>query len=343
MTGTARPPLRFAAIGLNHDHIYMQVDRMTAAGGALVSFHAAEDDLAADFLKAYPHAKRTASQMEIMDDESIQLILTAAVPSERAGIGITAMRHGKDVMTDKPGATSRAQLDELKKVQAETGRIYSIYYEERLESRATTRALELVQAGAIGKFVHLIGLGPHLIRRAERPSWFFERARYGGIIADLGSHQCDQFIHFADTLDVEVSFARVANRANPDVPDLKDFGEACLAAPDASGYIRLDWFTPKGLPVFGDCRLMIVGTEGTIEVRKYIDVGHAGSEDNLFLVDGTSIRRIDCSDVLLSYGQQLADDILNRTETAMSQARCFKAAELALTAQAMAEAGAVIT
>ena len=339
MNGKARPRLRFAAVGLNHDHIFMQVDRMTAAGGELVSFHATEDDLAADFLKAYPDAKRAATQLQILEDKSIELILTAAVPSERAGIGIAAMRHGKDVMTDKPGATSLAQLAELKKVQAETGRIYSIYYEERLESKATTRALELVQAGAIGTFVHLIGLGPHLIRKAERPRWFFERARYGGIIADLGSHQCDQFIHFADTLDVEVSFARVANRANPDVPELQDFGEACLAAPNASGYIRLDWFTPKGLPVFGDCRLMIVGTEGTIEVRKYIDIGHAEAEDNLFLVDGRSIRRIDCSDVVLPYGRQLADDIVNRTETALSQARCFKAAELALTAQAMADAG----
>lgn len=339
MTGTATPRLRFAAIGLNHDHIFMQVDRMLAAGGELVGFHCCEDDLAAEFVAAYPDARRAASQAEIMEDESIQLVLTAAIPGDRAAIGLAAMRHGKDVMTDKPGATSLAQLAELRRVQAETGRIYSVYYEERLESRATIRALDLVRAGAIGRFVHLIGLGPHLVRKPERPHWFFERARYGGIICDLGSHQCDQFIHFADTLDVEVSFARVANRANADTPELQDFGEACLAAPHASGYLRVDWFTPKGLPVFGDCRLMVVGTEGTIEVRKYIDVGHAPGEDTLFLVDGAGVRRIDCADVALTYGRQLADDVLNRTETAMSQARCFKATELALTAQAMAEAG----
>ncbi|MDQ7246175.1 Gfo/Idh/MocA family protein [Dongia sedimenti] len=331
------PKIRFAAIGLNHDHIYMQADCVRAAGGELIGFHADEDDLAAEFARTYPSARRMASQAEILEDPSISLIVTAAIPSDRAGIGVAAMRHGKDVMTDKPGATSLEQLAELRQVQAETGRFYSIYYEERLESRATVRACELVRAGAIGRFVHSIGLGPHTIRRESRPAWFFDRTRYGGIICDLGSHQCDQFLYLADTLEAEVAFASVENRANGSTPGLQDIGEARLTAAQASGYFRLDWFTPSGLPVFGDCRLLIVGTEGTIEVRKYIDIGHAGSEHELFLINGESVRTIDCSKVELPYGRQLVDDVLNRTETAMSQAHCFKATELALRAQAMAE------
>ena len=329
--------IRFAAIGLNHDHIYMQVECITAAGGELVGFHAPEDELAAQFSRRYPDAKRVASADELLEDASIHLILTAAIPGDRAGIAIQAMRHGKDVMTDKPGATSLEQLAALRQVQAETGRIFSVFYEERFDNKPTIRACELVRAGAIGEFVHSVGLGPHLIRKAARPRWFFERARYGGIITDLGAHQCDQFLYLANTLEAEVVQASVANRANPDVPELQDVGEAMLASARASGYFRLDWFTPAGMPVFGDCRLLIVGTEGTIEVRKYIDIGRGDPQPALFLTDRQSVRAIPFDDVDLPYGRQLVGDILERTETAMTQAHCFKATELALQAQALAE------
>jgi predicted dehydrogenase len=331
-----QPKLRFAAVGLNHGHIYMQVDRMAASGGELVAFHAVEEDLAAEFGRRYPLARRVPTPAAIYEDPSIALVLTAAIPSERASIAIEAMRHGKDVMTDKPGVTSLEQLAAVRRVQAETGRIFSIYYEERFENPATIRANELVKAGAIGEFVHLIGLGPHLIRKPTRPTWFFERARYGGIITDLASHQCDQFLHLAGS--AEVVTASVANRANPETPELQDIGEAILRSPTASGYFRVDWFTPSGLPVFGDCRLLIIGTEGTIEVRKYIDIGQPEVQPNLLLTDRRGVRAIDFSDAEPQYGHQLVADILDRTETAMTQAHCFRAMELALEAQALAEA-----
>jgi predicted dehydrogenase len=337
------PKLRFAAIGLDHNHIYMQVERIASAGGRLEAYYAAADALAMPFERRHPNARRVEDPAVILEDPKIALVLTAAVPSERARIAIEAMRHGKDVMTDKPGATSLEQLEALRRAQAETGRIYSIYYEERFENPTTIRALELVRAGAIGDFVHSLGLGPHLIRKASRPAWFFERARYGGIITDLGSHQCDQFLYLANTLDVDVVQASVANRANADLPELQDIGEVMLRSPRASGYFRLDWFTPSGLPVFGDCRLLIVGTEGTIEVRKYIDLGREGVQPALYLTDKKGVRAVDFSDAQPQYGRQLVADVLDRTETAMSQAHCLKAMEIALRAQALAEQAGVET
>lgn len=332
-----QPKLLFAAVGLNHGHIYMQVDRIAASGGKLVSYFAIEDDLAAEFGRRYPDARRVSTPAAIYEDESIALVLTAAIPAERAGIAIEAMRHGKDVMTDKPGLTSLAQLAAVRQVQAETGRIFSVYYEERLENPATLRANELVRAGAIGDFVHLLGLGPHLLRKPTRPAWFFERERYGGIITDLGSHQCDEFLWLANSLDVEIVRATLDNRANPETPELQDIGEVMLRSATASGYFRVDWFTPRGMPVFGDCRLLIVGTEGSIEVRKYVDIGTPEVQPALLLCDAKGVRAVDFSDADPQYGHQLVADILDRTETAMSQAHCFRAMELALQAQAMAE------
>ncbi|TCL68194.1 Gfo/Idh/MocA family oxidoreductase [Rhizobium sp. BK251] len=332
--------LRFAAIGINHDHIYGQVNVMLRAGAELVAFYAAEDDLAATFSQRFPQAERVGDRRRILEDRSIGLVLSAAVSSERAGIAIDAMHHGKDVMLDKPGMTTLDQLAEVRRVQAETGRIVSILYSEHFETASTVKAGELVQAGAIGQVIHTTGLGPHRLRKPTRPDWFFDRKRYGGILADIASHQCEQFLFFTGSLEAEVLSATVANRANPETPGLQDYGDIHLRTPQATGYIRVDWFTPDGLPTWGDGRLFIVGTEGTIELRKYLDVAGRPGGDHLFLVDRKGTQHIDCSGVELPYGRQLAADIRDRTETAMSQEHCFKAMELALKAQLQAEATA---
>ncbi len=330
--------LRFAAIGLNHDHIYGQVNVMLRAGAELVAFHAVEDDLAAVFAGRFPQARRVADRREILEDGSIALIVSAAISSERAGLAIEAMRHGKDVMLDKPGMVTLDQLADVKQVQAETRRIVSILYSEHFETASTVKAGELVKAGAIGKVIHTTGLGPHRLRKPTRPDWFFDRKRYGGIITDIASHQCEQFLFFADSLEAEVLSATVSNRANPDTSGLQDYGDFHLRTPDVTGYVRVDWFTPDGLSTWGDGRLFIVGTEGTIELRKYIDVAGRPGTDHLFLTDRKGMQHIDCAGLDLPYGRQLAADIRDRTETAMGQEHCFKAMELALKAQALAEA-----
>ncbi len=329
--------IRFAVIGINHAHIYGQVDCLLAAGAKLVGFHAPEDALAKDFSERYPQVPRAAERQRLLEDPRIALIVSAAIPCERAPLGIEAMRHGKDYMTDKPGMTSLEQLGEVRRVQAETKRIYSVCYSEHFETRSTVKAGELVAAGAIGKVVNTNALGPHKLKNLPRPRWFYERRKTGGILTDIASHQCEQFLFFAGAVEAEVVAATVANRANPGEPELQDFGEMLMRAGEVTGYARVDWFTPDGLPVWGDGRLVILGTQGTLELRKYVDIGGRPGGDHLFLVDRKGVQRIDCRDVELPYGRELLADIRDRTETAMPQARCFKAMELALTAQAMAE------
>jgi predicted dehydrogenase len=331
--------LKFAAIGINHSHIYGQVDCLKTAGAQFVAFHAIEDDLAAAFGAKYPEAKRVADPKAILEDASIAIVVTAAIPADRAAISIAAMKHGKDVLSDKPGMTTFAQLEEIKKVQKETGRIYSVMYSEHFEVRATVEAGNLIAQGAIGKVINTVGLGPHAIRNNQRPDWFFERARYGGILTDIGSHQFEQYLFFSGAMDAEVVSASVANRGNPDKPGLQDVGDVHLKTANTSGYIRVDWFTPSGLPTWGDGRLTILGTEGYIELRKYIDIAGQPGQDHLFIVNKEGPRHIDCSQTALPYGPAFLDDVRNRTETAMPQERCYNAMKLALTAQQMAERG----
>ncbi|MGI8907488.1 MAG: Gfo/Idh/MocA family protein [Candidatus Sumerlaeaceae bacterium] len=330
-------PIRFAAVGLNHGHVYAMIDLLRNAGAELAGFHSREDDLAKGFSKQHPDVQRADSMDRIFQDESIQVVVSAAIPDERASIGCAAMRHGKDVMMDKPGATTIEQLKELRQVQSETGRIYSVCYAERLDQRATVAAERMVRNGAIGKVIQTIGLGPHRPALHTRPEWFFDRERYGGILVDIGSHQFDQFLAFTNSTTATIVASRAGNSHHPQHPGFDDFGDAMLQGDSgAAGYIRLDWFTPDGLPTWGDGRLFVLGSEGTIEVRKYVDVAGRPGDSHVYLVDRTGMHYIDCKDEPLQYGPRFLDDVRNRTETAMTQQHCFAATELALRAQVQA-------
>ncbi len=334
---TAGPRLRFGVVGMNHDHIYGQVEAVRRGGGELVSFYAKEPELAAAFAAKYPDAKHASDERAVLEDPTIALVVSSIIPSERAPLGIRVMQHGKDYMADKPGITSLEQLAEVRRVQAATKRIYSILYSERLESPATVRAGELVRDGAIGKVVQTVGLGPHRVNPPDRPAWFWDPARYGGIICDIGSHQLDQFLFFTGSTSGEIVASQVRNVRHADHPAFQDFGDVMVRGNGGTGYVRVDWFTPAGLPTWGDGRLTILGTDGYIEIRKYVDLAGREGGNHLFLVDGKGVRRIDCSAVELPFGRQLVDDVLDRTETAMSQAHCFLATELALRAQKQAQ------
>lgn len=330
-------PLKLGVIGIDHRHIFGQLDKMLAIGCTCKGWWTeGEPQPVEGFVERFPDIPRVADRQMLLDDPEIDMILIADVPVNRAARATEAMRAGKDVMTDKPGCTTLEQLDTIKACVAETGRIWSIDFSERFEVPAVTKAAELITQGCIGKVVQTTGLGPHRLNRATRPDWFFDEASYGGILADIASHQVDQFMFFTGAKDAEIVTSSVGNFANPGDTGLQDFGEIMLRSDNAQGYIRVDWYTPDGLPTWGDGRLTILGTEGTIELRKYVDVAGRDGTDHVFLVNGDRCEYIDASDAPLPYFEQLVNDVNKRTETAMSQAHCFKVMELALKAQAQA-------
>ena len=338
MPDTTLPPLRFAAVGLDHRHIYDQVQSLLDVGAQCVGYWTEGTPKTLEgFARRFPHIPRVDDRRRLLDDRSIELVTCAAIPCDRAAHAVEAMRAGKDFMADKPGVTTFAQLDDVRRVQQETRRIWTVNFTERFEVRAVTRALALVREGAIGEVIQTVGLGPHRENRSLRDAWFYDKAKYGGILVDIASHQIDQFLMLTNSSGAEITLARAQNTAHPDDPRFEDFGEIGLAAGKASGYIRVDWFTPDGLPTWGDGRLFIYGTRGTIELRKYVDLAGRPGKDHLFLVDANGVQHIDCSDAGLPYYADLRADIAQRTETAMPQAHAYKVCELALRAQARAE------
>mgnify|MGYP003676886222 CR=1 FL=1 len=329
--------VEFIALGLDHRHIYGMTQNMLDTGARCLGFWTeGTPDTLTGFVKRFPDLHRF-EHLEDALSASASLALISAIPADRAALATKAMQLGMDVMTDKPGCTTLAQLAQIKTCVAQTKRIWSINFSERFEVPAVTRATQLVEDGAIGQVVNTVGLGPHRLNRPTRPGWFFDRSQYGGILTDIASHQIDQFLHFTGSETAEITQAFVANYANPSDSGLQDFGEVSLRSPQGTGYIRVDWFTPDALPTWGDGRLTILGTDGYIELRKYVDVSGATGTDHLILVNGDRCEKIDAQDAGLPYFARFTQDLIYRTETAMTQNHCFTVMELALKAQTIAE------
>jgi predicted dehydrogenase len=329
----------FAAVGLDHGHINGMCNGLTEAGAELKWVYDDDPAKVAAFTGRFPRARVAMSEDQVLQDAGVHLVASAKVPADHAAWGTRVMRHGKDYFTDKPALTTLGQLAEARRVVAETGRKYAVYYSERVHVESAVFAGQLVREGAIGRVLQVIGLGPHRPGLASRPPWFFERERYGGILCDIGSHQAEQFLYFTGNTEARVVSSRVANFGHPDHPGLEDFGDCALAgANGAAGYFRVDWFTPDGLSVWGDGRMFILGTAGYLELRKYVDVAREATGDHIYLVDGHCEHHLAVGGkVGYPFFGELVRDCLERTERAMSQAHAFKAAELCLDAEARAE------
>jgi predicted dehydrogenase len=326
-----------AAAFLDHGHIYGQCNGLTEAGAELKWVYDPDPKKVAAFVEKFPTVKVARSFEEILGDPAVKLVASAAVPSERGPIGCRAMEAGKDYFSDKPPFTTLAQLDQAKQVVAKTGRKFFVYYAERLHVESAMYATQLVEQGAIGRVIQVLGLGPH--REGQgRPDWFYDPAKFGGILCDIGSHQFEQFLAYSGATDATVMHAAVGNYAHPDHPKFEDFGQATLLGNNgATNYIRVDWFTPDGLSIWGDGRTFILGEKGYIELRKYVDIGREDTGDHLYLVDQKGEQRMDVAGkVGFTFFGGFILDCLNRTEKAMTQAHAFKAAELCLLAQAAA-------
>lgn len=331
--------LKFAAAGLDHGHIFAMTKGLENSGAECVLVWDSDPKKVEDFIKRFPNAKAVESLEEILSDESIALVANAGIPAHRFDIGKKVLKAGKHFFVDKPPFTTLEQLAEARELVEKYGRKYMPYFAERIHNEAAEKAGELIKSGRIGRVLQVLITAPHRLSKSARPQWFFERKEYGGILCDIGSHQFEQFLYFSGSDSAEIKYARVANMNNPDYPELQDFGEACVQMDNgASGYCRVDWFTPDGLPVWGDGRTIILGTEGTIEIRKYIDFAQEGNPpQTLYVIDKSGVEKIQCLGMGFPFFGQFVLDILNGTENAMTQSHAFAAAELTLKAQQIAE------
>ncbi len=326
---------QIAAVALDHGHIYGMCNGLVEAGATIKWVYDPDAKKVDEFIEKFPEAQAAESLEQVLKDDSIKLVAAAAIPSKRSALGNQVMEAGKDYFTDKTPFTTMAQLEETKRVVEKTGQKYMVYFSERLHVEGAVFAGDLINEGAIGRVLQVTGFGPHRLNADSRPDWFFDKEQYGGILCDIGSHQIEQFLYYAGCKDAEVVHSKVANYDNPEYPELEDYGDATLVGDNgATQYFKVDWFTPDGLSTWGDGRTFITGTEGTIEIRKYVDVAREETGDHVFLVNKDGEKYYDVSgEVGFPFFGELVLDCVNRTEKAMTQEHVFKAAELCLVAQ----------
>jgi len=329
-----------AAIALNHGHIYGMCNGLIEAGATLKWVYDSDEARVAQFVKTYPGVKVAKSEQEIFEDKEVKLICSAAITSERCALGIRAMEAGKDYFTDKAPLTTLEQLEAAKETVKKTGKKYMVYYSERIHVESAVFAGQLIDDGAIGTPIHVDGFGPHRLGDpASRPDWFYEKEKYGGILCDIGSHQIEQFLYYCKEDNAHVAYSQVGNYNHPDYPELEDYGDAVIVGDKGySQHFRVDWFTPDGLSTWGDGRTFILGTDGYIEIRKYVNVGTGdGTSDHVFLVNKDGEQHFEVNGkVGYPFFGQLILDCINRTENAMTQDHAFKAAELCVRAEMQA-------
>jgi len=328
---------RIALVGADHNHLYEIIDRLVKAGAEAVA-HTAEGQ----FVEHYSRWQTGSAERsfdDILADDSIDLIVTAAIPNRRASIALAAIEAGKHVISDKPGLTTMDQLDALRSAVADRpGRPWTVLFTERFENRAINEAVRLAQSGAVGTVVHVVGAGPHTMWAERRPDWFWDPEATGGILVDVGSHQVDQFMSITGAVaaDVSIVSSMVGNVASAEHPDMQDIGSMTLAAGVVVGDHRLDYLTARGLGTWGDCRLMIVGTEGAIEARANVDIaGYEGSE-HLIVVDAEGTRRVDISGVVVDWAELALADVADDGEQLMTQQHAIDVTDVCLRARAAA-------
>jgi predicted dehydrogenase len=325
---------RFAAIGLDHRHIYDLTAGLLAAGAECIGYDPETSDprVLAGFRQRFPDVP--ATQRERLLDTA-DFVVLASVPKDRAALAIEAMRRGKDVMVDKPGVTTLAQLEAVEAAVRQTGRLWSVAL-GRLTSPAVQAALAVARSGELGRLVSLTSLAPHRLNRALRPVWFFDRDAYGGIITDIGVHSIDQFLAFANVSDAAIAAATIGCFGT-EPPGFEDFAEVTLRGGGMTGTMRMDWFTPDGLADWGDGRLFLVGTEGTLELRKNLDLEGRPGGDHMFVTNRQRTRHLDAGSTPPTYYRDFLTGVRDRAGRAVQAGQLFAACRLALRCQAGAE------
>jgi predicted dehydrogenase len=334
---------RFAVVGLDHRHVYELTQHLIDAGLDCAGYWPVTTNphVLRGFRKRFPGLTAVAERERLMDDPATGLIVTATIPSERAALGVEAMRRGKDVLTDKPGITTRADLARVQRVVAETGRRFIVAFGERWQSPASVTAHALVRDGAIGRLVSVTSMAPHRLNRATRPDWFWQARTNGSILVDIGCHHIGSFLHLTGREEVRIVRAAVRSVApeRTPVPDFQDWGEMVLENDVACGSMQVHWFTPDGLADWGDGRAFILGTEGYIELRKNLDIAGRPGGQHLFLVNNPRTEHIACEGLPVDTFRNFVADLRERSERAMTQSHCFAVCRLAPEAEERALAG----
>jgi predicted dehydrogenase len=208
-------------------------------------------------------ARVFADHREMLDRVAPEIVVAAGVYRDRGTIVVDALNAGCHVVADKPLCITSAELEAIRIAsQASRGSV-TLLLEKRFYPE-TIAAMDLVSSGAIGEVIEVNSTGPHKLNLSERPSWFLDRATYGGILTDLITHDIDLALVFTKATSGTITGA-VAGEL-PDRPGFALSGVAMLRTPTQLMVLEANWLTPAASPVHGDYHMRVVGCEGVVDL-----------------------------------------------------------------------------
>lgn len=262
--------MKLAIAGLDHFHIHgFLKEALAIKETELVGLYDSVPEVLKKSVETY-EVKGYDNLEEMLDKSGADVIVTASVNNEKADIIVKSLERGFPVIADKPLVTTTDDYFRVKHVyeKIKNAKLYMMLT-ERFNPPVYT-AKKYIEEGKIGKIVNMISIRPHKLNYETRPSWFFKKDLYGGLMNDLGVHDMDIFRWFADCEIVKIQSCFQGNIGYPELAEFSDHSEASvLMADDSTAYVRLDWLTPKAYPTHGDCRFIVIGTTGQLEIFTY--------------------------------------------------------------------------
>ena len=136
-------------------------------------------------LKAYE------SREALLSDPAIELVTVATPNDVHREIVIDALRHGKNVICEKPVALSSADLEAMIAVANETGKLFTVHQNRRWDPDYRT-AKAVLDSGDLGRVFNIENRVHG--SRGVPGDWRALKAYGGGMLLDWGIHMCDQML-----------------------------------------------------------------------------------------------------------------------------------------------------
>jgi predicted dehydrogenase len=251
-------------------HHYLKGALIDAACGieqpiAVAPSDASLNDLPASVLQAVTpqQVRQFRDVATLIDQYRPDVLSVGAVYGFNGEVIAAAMERAVPaIVSDKPIATTRRQLDRLRGLARE--RIVLTEFDFR--ARATFRAArQAVRDGRIG--VPVLATAQKSYRFATRPDWYKDRDRYGGTMLWVASHGIDA-IRFVTDRKILAAVGRGGNVSRPKLGSMEEYVTAIFELEGGgSGIVHADYYRPEKTPTHGDDRLRVAGTRGVVEVR----------------------------------------------------------------------------
>lgn len=209
---------------------------------------------------------------EMLSDESIDAVHICTPNVSHARLSIEALGHGKNVMCEKPMASSVAEAEAMVEAADRSGKILTICSNNRFREDSWTLK-QIIGQGMLGDIYYAEA---NYIRRRGVPTWgdFLNgKAQGGGPVIDIGTHALDLAMWLMDNHEPVSVFAccydylgKKTSQANPygtwDSSDYKveDFGVGLITMKNgASILLRASWLL--NTRYVSEAKVRLCGTE----------------------------------------------------------------------------------